>query len=496
MKNALRVLKDTFITSLPLAAIIITVCGFVAPMQNPFDYVRLAVGYVGVVVGQAFFLIGLDTSILPIGEIMGSSLVKLKKVIFILFFGILFGFFATAAEPALAVLARQTHLILDVINETFFIWVMSAGIGIFTGFALYRVIKDINIKIVFAASYILVFLLIFFAPSEFVALSFDGSGATTGDISVPFILAMGLGVSATLSKHKGTNGDTFGIIGIASIGPILTVLIYGIILQRILGAIPPAGIYNPGASPENFFEIIFSNISDVLLALAPLLIAFLPFQFALIKLPKKQFSKILIGIIPVFIGLLIFLSSIDFGFAFAGQYIGEAFLDPTRPEWFKWLLLLIGFVLGAAITLTEPAVTVLGEQLEEMIGIKRMTTRFILAVSIGLAAMLFIIKIISQINILWFLAPLYIVALGMMKFSSKMFVGLAFDSGGVVGGALTSAMLTPLTLGIAQGVAAAAGSEAQSILINGFGIIAFNSVVPLIAIQVLGIMYAKKNGDS
>jgi len=495
MKNALRVLRDTFITSLPLAAVIIIVCGFIAPMSSPFDYVRLAVGYVGVVVGQSFFLIGLDTSILPIGEIMGGALVKLKKVAFILFFGVLFGFFATVAEPALAVLARQTHLILDVVNETLFIWIMSAGIGMFTGFALYRVIKDINIKVVFAASYILVFLLIFFTPQEFVALAFDGSGATTGDISVPFILAMGLGVSATLSKHKNTNGDTFGIIGIASVGPILTVLIYGIVLQRILGVIPPAGVYDPGASPENFLEILFSNISDVTLALAPLLIAFLPFQWLLLKLPRKDFVKILIGIIPVFAGLLIFLSSIDFGFAFAGKYIGEAFLDPTRAEWFRWMLLIVGFVLGSAITLTEPAVTVLGEQLEEMIGIKRMTTRLILAVSIGLATMLFIVKIISQINILWFLVPLYAVALLMMKRSTKMFVGLAFDSGGVVGGALTSAMLTPLTLGIAQGVAVSAGSNAQSILINGFGIIAFNSVVPLIAIQVLGIIYAK-NGHA
>ena len=493
MKASLRILKETFITSLPLAAIIIIVCGFVAPMPNPFDYVRLVVGYVGVVIGQTLFLIGLDTSILPIGKVMGGSLIKLKKTVFIIFFGVLFGFFATIAEPALAVLARQTHLILNVINETVFIWVMSAGIGIFTGFALYRVIKNINIKVVFAVSYILTFLLIIFSPPEFVALSFDGSGATTGDISVPFILAFGLGISRTLSKYKGSNDDTFGIIGIASIGPILTVLIYGIVLQAIWGAIPPAGIYDPGASPENFVEILFSNISDVSLALAPLLIAFLPFQFTLIKLPKREFIKILLGTIPVFAGLLIFLSSIDFGFAFAGKYIGETFLDPSRPEWFMWMLLVVGFVLGVAITLTEPAVTVLGEQLEEMIGIKHMIIRFTLALSIGLATMMFIIKIIAQINILWFLVPLYAVALIMMRFTSKLFVGLAFDSGGVVGGGLTSAMLTPFTLGIAQGVSQAAGAYAQSILINGFGIIAFISVVPLIAIQVLGIVYAKKS---
>jgi len=458
-------------------------------MPNPFDYVRLIVGYLGVVLGQAFFLKGLDTSILPIGEVMGESLIKLKKVVFILFFGIMFGFFATVAEPALAVLARQTNLILDVVNPTAFIWIMSAGIGILTGFALYRVIKDINIKIVFIASYILIFALIFISPPEFIALAFDGSGATTGDISVPFILAMGLGVSHTLSKRKNSNEDTFGIIGIASVGPIITVLLYGIVLHRVLGGIPPAGVYNPGGASKNFLTILSGNVIDVVLALTPLVLIFFPFQMTLIKMPKQQLKKILQGLIPVFAGLLIFLSAIDFGFAFAGQYIGEVFLDPSRSEHFRWWLLVVGFVLGLAITLTEPAVTVLGEQLEEMLGIKKMLTRLILAVSIGVASMLFIIKIIGEINILWFLVPLYAIALIMMRFTSKMFVGLAFDSGGVVGGALTSAMLTPLTLGIAQGVAMAAGYSAQSILINGFGIIAFISVVPLIAVQAMGIVY-------
>ena len=488
-----KILKETFITSLPLAAVIIIVCGFVAPMPTPFDYVRLIVGYIGVVIGQALFLKGLEDSILPIGEIIGESLVKLKKAVFIIFFGILFGFFATVAEPALAVLARQTNLILDVVHPTLFVWIMSSGIGVLTGFALYRVIKDISIKIVFAASYALIFALIFISPPEFIALAFDGSGATTGDISVPFILAMGLGVSHTLSKYKSGKDDTFGIIGIASIGPIITVLLYGIILQNVLGGVPPAGPYNPGEASENFFEILTGNIGDVALALAPLLLVFLPFQITLIKMPKDKLTKILISLLPVFAGLLIFLSAIDFGFAFAGKYIGKIFLDPSRPDNFQWWLLVVGFVLGLAITLTEPAVTILGEQLEEMLGIKKMLTRLILAVSIGMASVLFIVKIIGEINILWFLIPLYLTALIMMRFTSKMFVGLAFDSGGVVGGALTSAMLTPLTLGIAQGVAVVAGPTAQSILINGFGIIAFNSVVPLIAVQAMGIFYDGRN---
>ncbi len=488
--KTIRVLKETFLSSIPLALVIIIVCGFIAPMENVLDYFKLVIGYLSVILGQTLFLVGLDASILPIGKLVGKSLIRLKKVIFIIFFGFLFGLLATVAEPALAVLSRQAHMIMPVINGTLFVWVLSAGIGMFVGFALFRVMKDINIKVVFAALYIALFLTIIFVPVEFVALAFDGSGATTGDVSVPFILSLGMGVSATMSRRK-TNEDTFGIIGIASVGPILSVFIYGIILKAVNGGnLPPAGIYNPGAL-ESFAGIISSNLGEVALALLPVVIVFLPFQVFLVKLPKKEFVKILLGAITVYVGLLIFLSGIDFGFAFAGKYIGEIFLDPIRPEWFKWILLLVGFILGVAITLSEPAVTVLGDQLEEITNghIKKMTIRITLAIGIGFASLLSIVKILTQVNILWFLVPLYAIALIMMKCTSKLFVGLAFDSGGVTGGALTSAFLTPLTLGVAQGVAAVSGESAQSILTNGFGIIAFISVTPLIAVQALGIIY-------
>jgi len=483
-------LKEVFFSSLPLAVIIIIVCVFVAPMENAFNYVKLLVGYVSVVVGQSLFLDGLSISILPIGKLVGSSLVNLKKTVFIIFFGVVFGLLATVAEPALAVLARQTHMIIDIVDETLFVWIMGAGIGVLVGFSLYRIMKDLSIKVVFAILYGLIFTVVFFVPEQFVALAFDGSGATTGDISVPFILALGIGVAGTMSRHK-ANEDIFGIIGLASVGPILALFIYGIILKAVQGgALPPAGLYDPGAA-ESLGAVVVANLGGVALALFPVIIVYVPFQIFLIKLPKKEFGQILLGSVSVYIGLLIFLSGIDFGFAFAGKYIGEVFLSPARPEWFKWLLLLIGFVLGAAITLSEPAVTVLGEQLEEITNghIKKMTIRLTLAVGIGFAALISMVKILSQINILWFLIPLYAIALIMMRFTSNLFVVLAFDSGGVTGGALTSAFLTPLTLGAAQAVAELAGENAQSILTNGFGIIAFISVTPLIAVQALGMIY-------
>ncbi len=483
-----RTVKETFVSSLPLAAIIL-ICLFISPMEGIDNYIKLLIGYASVVVGQALFLVGLDTSIIPIGHMVGTTFSKYKKIAFILLFGFLFGLLATVAEPAISVLARQIFGIMPVVNSTLFIWITATGIGIGVAIALWRIIKNVSIKWVFGVLYALAFILVFFAPEEFIAIAFDGSGATTGDVSVPFILALGIGISATFSKHK-TNDDSLGIIGISSVGPIIAVLIYGIILKAANGGtLPPAGEYIAGGSGA-LGSVLVGNLRDVALAVLPIVLISIPFQFFAFKLPRREFGKILLGVVPVYLGLLIFLSGIDFGFAYVGQYIGEIFFDPARPAGFYKLLPAVGFVLGAAITVSEPAVSVLGDQIESLTNghIKKLTISLTLAVGIGVASMLAIIKIITQINILWFLLPLYAISLIMMKFTPTLFVGLAFDSGGVTGGALTSAFLTPLTLGIAQAVAQMSGSE-MSILTNGFGIISFISVTPLIAIQALGIIY-------
>lgn len=487
----LKTVKDTFISTIPLAVIII-LCLLLSPLDSIWDYAKILSGYLSVIIGQAFFLVGLDASILPIGHLVGNSFSKYNNVFFVLGFGFSFGLLATVAEPALAVLARQIEDILPIVNNTFFIWITGSGIGIGVAIALLRMLKNINIKLVFAVLYGLVFLLVAFSPAEFVALAFDGSGATTGDVSVPFILALGIGISASFSKNK-TQDDSFGIIGISSVGPIIAVLLYGIILKAKNGGIPVANEYEMSVG-GNLGKILVGNLTDVALAVLPIVLISIPVLVFLIRITRKQLFKFMVGIIPVYIGLLIFLSGIDYGFAFVGQYIGQSFFSPERPEGFKWLLLVIGFVLGAAITVSEPAVTVLGAQIEELTSghIKEMTIRITLALGIGIASLLSILKILTGINILWFLGPLYLISIIMMKFTPKLFVGLAFDSGGVTGGALTSAFLTPLTLSLAQAVEASSGRE-MSILTNGFGIISFISVTPLIAVQALGIIYAVRS---
>lgn len=484
----LQTALGTFYSSLPLAVIIV-ICLFIAPLNSPADYLKIIIGYLCVLLGQSLFLVGLETSILPIGRMVGGSFAKYSNLAFVLTFGFVFGLLATVAEPALSVLALQISSIMPLVISTLFIWITGTGIGIGVAIALVRIVKNINIKLVFGILYSIVFLLVIFSPPEFIALAFDGSGATTGDVSVPFILVLGLGISASFSKNK-TNDDSLGIIGIASAGPIVAVLLYGIIIKATNGGIlPPENVYDMNTT-NSIGSIILGNLGNVALAVLPIIIISIPFLLFILKLPRKTFVKLMIGVVPVYSGLLVFLSGIDYGFGFVGQYIGQMFFDESRPEGFRWLLLLVGFVLGAAITVSEPAVTVLGDQIEELTNghIKKLTIIITLAIGIGFASLLSILKILTEVNILYFLVPLYVVALIMMIFTPKLFVGLAFDSGGVTGGALTSAFLTPLTLSIAKMVAVN-GGEKLSILTNGFGIISFVSVTPLIAIQALGIIY-------
>jgi hypothetical protein len=282
------------------------------------------------------------------------------------------------------------------------------------------------------------------------------------------------------------------------VGPILAVFIYELILKAVHGGVVPISNldYAPGAV-GSLLDVALEHLRGASFALLPIVLAFILFNFVLLKLRRKEFTRILLGIIPVFVGHLIFLTCVDFGFAYAGQHIGSSFFANHQPDWYKWLLFVIAFILGGAIALVEPAITVLGNQLEEITNghIKKMTIRIALAIGLGFASALSIAKIVTQLDILWFLIPLYATALVMMKFSSKMFVGLAFDSGGFAAGGLSAAFLTPFALGVAQAVnetTKAAGGTPQSILISGFSIIAFMAVMPLITVQTLGLIYEWK----
>lgn len=471
----LRYLKESFISSLPLLAVIVLVTGFIFPIRTTPEISKLIIGYLGVVIGQAIFLVGLDYSVLPIGNLIGSSIAKLNKIAFILIFAFLFSFLATIAEPGITVLATQVSGVSDKINAPLFIFIVSFGLGLLTGIAVYRLVKNISMKKIFFFFYLALIIIIFFVPDDFKALGFDASGAATGAISVPFILALGVGLSHTMGHHKSTE-ESFGIVGIAAIGPIITVYIYGLIVGNSSSLTPYApGNITLGAS-------LLSNLSAVALAVFPLVIIFLIYQAIYIKLPRRKIAQILVASVVVFIGLCIFIVATEYGLAFAGSYIGREFMSSST---YQMLLLPIAFILGFAITLSEPSVVVFAKQVDELTSgtISRNVIKFALGISVGLASLLGIVKIISGISILWFIVPLYILAIGLIYFTPTLFVGLAFDGGTVSAGAITSAFLTPLALGASQALGY------QNILTTGLGVLAFISVMPRIVVQILGIVY-------
>jgi len=471
----IRYLKESFISSLPLLAIIVLVTGFIFPLRSTPEIVQLIIGYSGVVIGQAIFLVGLDYSVLPIGNLIGSSIAKLNKLAFILMFAFLFSFLATIAEPGITVLATQVSDVSDKVNAPLFIFIVSFGLGLLTGVAVYRLVKNISMKKIFFFFYLALIILIFFVPNDFKALGFDASGAATGAISVPFVLALGVGLSHTMGHHKSTE-ESFGIVGIAAIGPIITVYIYGL----IAGNSSTLNTYAPGNI--TLADSLLRNLSAVALAVFPLVIIFLIYQAIYIKLPRRKIIQILVGSVVVFIGLYIFIVATEYGLAFAGSYIGREFMSSRT---YQMLLLPIAFILGFAITLSEPSVVVFAKQVDELTSgsISRNVIKFALGISVGLASLLGIVKIISGVSILWFIVPLYILAIGLIYFTPTLFVGLAFDGGTVSAGAITSAFLTPLALGASQALGY------QNILTTGLGVIAFISVMPRIVVQILGIVY-------
>ncbi len=473
----LRYLKEVFVASLPLLAIMVIVLVFLFPLQTPVEYIQVAIGYVGVVVGQAVFLVGLDYSILEIGKLVGSSITKLNKVVFVILFAFLFSLLATVAEPGIAVLAKQVSDINPFINNSLFVWVTSFGLGALVGVAVYRLVRGISMKKIFFFFYLALIILIFFVPAQFRALGFDASGAATGAISVPFVLALGVGVSHTISKTKATE-ESFGIAGIGAIGPIITVYLYGL----IVGNNPSISDYDPGTI--EVIAVMIDNLKAVSIAIFPIVAVFLIYQIFFIRLPRKKIVQIVLATFVVFIGLFIFLVGTDYGLAFAGKYIGEVFIGTKL----QWMLMPLSFLLGFAITLSEPSVVVFSEQVDELTNgaISKNLIKFALAISVGLASLLGIFKVIYDLNILYLIVPLYVIAIGLIYFTPTLFVGLAFDGGTVSAGSITSAFLTPVMLGASQGMGHI------DILTSGLGVLGFVSVMPRIVVQLLGIVYTMK----
>lgn len=467
--------------SWPLVGLLALVIIFVSPMTGA-ELLSLTIAYILVMIGQTFFLTGVDNFVLPIGKLTGSNLYKLKKPFIMVLFGLMFGLISSIAEPELRIIAIELNIINPEISIGLTVFICAFGVGSGIALAMYKSIKNLSLKWLFVISYGIAMLACLCTPNQFVGVAFDASGATTGDLSTPFILALGAGIGRTISKkHK--SDEQFGIVGLASVVPLLVYLVFGM----IKGNASPEFLTLFKPEQSTYLTSIFSNLFDALLALSPVVITFLVYNFFFIKLSRKSLYKLLFYALFVYFGLAIFLTGVDVGFTDAGRHISSAFLNHSA-EWLKWILPFLAFMLCFFITLCEPNISILTKQVEEMTNglVEKKILRIFLAIGLGIAGFLCIFNILIGTDLRVFLIPLYVITVVLTIFAPNLFIGIAYDAGGATGGAITTSFLVPMCLAAAKHTG---GENPLNVLVNGFGIIGYISVTPIILVLILGMIY-------
>lgn len=470
--------QESLASVLPITIIVLLLCFTVAPIPNNM-LVSFLMGAVLLIVGMAFFTLGADTAMTPIGTKVGSCITKSRKIWMIVFVSFLLGVIITISEPDLQVLANQ----VPNIPNAALIGTVALGVGIFLVIAMLRILFGISLNILLIGFYIVVFLMAMFVPKNFWAVAFDSGGVTTGPMTVPFIMALGVGVSAIRSDRHAGN-DSFGLVALCSIGPILAVLVLGLLY-------PSEAAYTPVEIPEmeNSQEMIMLFVhglphyaKEVAIALAPIVAFFFLFNAFYIKMPKKPLISISVGLLFTYLGLLLFLTGVNVGFMPVGNYIGKM----IGSKEFNWILLPIAMLIGYFIVKAEPAVHVLNKQVEDLTAGSIPARAMELSLSIGVASSLGLamIRVLTGISVMYFLIPGYVLALGLSFFAPKIFTSIAFDSGGVASGPMTATFLLPFAMGACEAI-----GGPERIVSDAFGVVAMVAMTPLITIQLLGVEY-------
>ncbi len=501
----LNKLKETAVSILPISVIVLVLNWTIAPLGTAMT-LQFLIGSLFTILGLALFLLGADIGILPIGEKAGAALTSRRNLPLLLISAFFIGFFITIAEPDVQVLAKQVCSVAQNTNAAVLLLMIAVGIGLFTSIGLLRTVLHIPLKYLLTGFYVLVFIAAAAAPKDYLAVAFDSGGATTGPMTVPFILALGVGVAAVQSRGKGGKDASFGMTGMASIGPILAVLILGICMT---GSSPAQKAAETVTQSETAVETQMQQISetaqteappqktgrgvytrllpevlvDVAKALLPLIVMFVVFQFTLLHLPPHAIMRMSVGLVYAFVGLVLFMLGVNGGFMPAGDIIGYtvALTD------YRYILVLIGVFLGAVVVCAEPAVWVLTRQVEEISGgtIRRSVIFAALSFGVAFSVGLSILRVLTGFSLWYVLLAGYAAALLLTFFCPGLFTAIAFDSGGVASGPMTTTFILSFTLGISN---ALGGNP----LTDAFGVIALVAMAPLITIQILGILYNNK----
>jgi len=485
----LNKLKEVSYAVLPITFLVTLLKFILVPIETDM-FIRFILGSILVIIGLGIFLFGAEIGIGPIGTLMGETVAKTNKFYFVSILGFILGFLITVAEPDMQILASQINKATGGALSGFFVLgIVSVGVGVLVAIGLLRILYEKPLNKLFTLIYLLIFVLGLFVSEEFLAFSVDASGATTGAMTTPFILALGLGVSS-LKGGETAEEDSFGMVGLASAGPILAIMLLNIFMgqNNIQDYVeifePHIGILSP------YIELFPQLLKESTITLSPLLILFIIFNKTKFHLSKKRKNRIYKGLLYTYIGLTLFLVGVNAGFMEVGRIMGKGVASHESI----WLLPTVGFLLGMVVVLAEPAVYVLTVQVEDVTTghIRRRIILIALSIGIAFAVSMSMLRIMIPGLKLWhFLLPGFATGAVLSHFVPPIFVGIAYDAGGVASGPMTATFI----LAFAQGAAGCIPSA--NVLVDGFGVIAMVAMTPLVAIQIVGLLYklkAKKGG--
>lgn len=473
-------IRESLSAVLPITGIVLMLSIFVIPMELG-SVVMFLTGALMLIVGMGFFQLGAEMAMTPLGEGVGVQISKMKKLLTVLLTGFLMGVIITVSEPDLQVLAGQVPSVPNMV----LIMTVAVGVGLFLALAIVRIRYKISLSMLLIVCYLALILVSAFVSKEFLAVAFDSGGVTTGPMTVPFIMAMGVGLASVRSDKNAAN-DSFGLVALSSVGPILAVLILGCFFKPTEAAYTLTDVATVVTTQDVarvFAQGLPLYAREVLLSLVPILWVFLIFQWMTHRYHGLQIKRIIVGFGYTYIGLVLFLCGANVGFAPVGAYLGKELAGLSL----RWILVPIGALIGYYIVKAEPAIQVLNHQVEAVtngaISVKMMNRcmQIGVAASVGLA----MLRVLTGISIQWFVIPGYIIALVLSRMVPDIFIGIAFDSGGVASGPMTSTFLLPLSIGVCEALGG-------NLMTDAFGVVALVALTPLIAIQLMGLVYKLK----
>ena len=472
-------LQESFGSVFPLVLIVSVVCFVLIPIS--VDLMLLFfIGALLLVAGMGLFTLGAEMAMTPIGSLVGSRMMKTRKLWLVLLLSFLLGVAITVSEPDLQVLADNVpHIDTPVLIVT-----VAVGVGLFLSVCMLRILFRVSLRWLLIFFYAAIFALAFLSDVDYLGVAFDSGGVTTGPMTVPFIMAMGVGV-ASIRSDKNAAADSFGLVALCSIGPILAVMGLSFLYEGSAGTATATQALHCADTVElgmSYLSALPEYFKEMALALLPIAGFFLLFHCFALHLQKRLLKRILIGLLYTYAGLVLFLTGINVGFSSLGFALGGALAQQA-----SFLLIPLSMLLGWYIISAEPAVHVLNRQVEEVSAGAISARAMGVSLSIGVSAAmgLSMLRVLTGLPVLWLLLPGYAAALALSFFVPPIFTAIAFDSGGVASGPMTAAFMLPFCMGVSQ-------TLGGNLVADAFGVVALVAMMPLITIQLMGAVYVLK----